>query len=44
MHKEFKENSEWPKNEEARCNGLEEQEWNEITTAELKDALRKTQK
>ena len=44
MHKEFKENSEWLKNEEARFNGLEEQEWNEITTAELKDALRKTQK
>ena len=35
-HKEF--------NEEARCNGLEEQEWNEIAAAELKDALRKTQK
>ena len=43
-HKEFKENAEWLKNEEAQCNGLEEQEWNEIRTAELKDALRKTQK
>ena len=45
-HKEFNEwlkNTEWLKNEEARCNGLEKQEWNETTTAELKDALRKTQ-
>ena len=40
-HKEINENAEWLKNEEARCDGLEEQEWNEITTAELKDALRK---
>ena len=43
-HKEFTENAEWLKNEEYRCNELEEQKWNEITTAELKDALRKTQK
>ena len=43
-HEEFNKNAEWLKNEEARCNGLEEQEWNEITTAELKNALRKTQK
>ena len=43
-HKEFTENAKWLKNEEARCNGLEEQEWNEITTTELKNALRKTQK
>ena len=44
MHKEFNKNAEWLKNEEAWCNGLEKQEWNEITTAELKNALRKTQK
>ena len=43
-HKEFNENAKWLKNEEARYNGLEEQEWNEIATAELKNALRKTQK
>ena len=44
MHKEFNENAEWLKNEEARCNGIEEQKWHEITTGEQKDALRKTQK
>ena len=38
------ENAGWLKNEETRCNELEEQEWNEITTAELEDALRKTHK
>ena len=41
-HKEFKENAQWLKNKDARCNGLQEQEWNEITTAELKNAPRKT--
>ena len=35
---------EWLRNEEAQCNGSEKQEWFEITTAELKDAFRKTQK
>ena len=43
-HKEFNENEEWLRNEEAQCNGSEKQEWFEITTAELKDAFRKTQK
>ena len=32
------------KNEKARCNGLEEQEWNKIAAAKLKDPLRKTKK
>ena len=42
--KEFNENAEQLKNEEAWCNGLQEQEWNEITTAELKNAPRKPPK
>ena len=42
--KEFNEEAEWLKREEERCEGLEQQEWEEIKEVELKEALRKAQK
>ena len=43
--KNFNENAEWLKMKKLGVMGqVEEQEWNEITTAELKDALRNPQK
>ena len=42
--KEFNEETEWLKLEEVLCEGLEQQEWEEIKEVELKEALRKAQK
>ena len=42
--KEFNEEAEWLKREEERCEGLEQQELEEIKEVELKEALRKAQK
>ena len=42
--KEFNEEAEWLKREEKQCEGLEQQEWEEIKEVELKEALRKPPK
>ena len=42
--KEFNEVAEWLKREEERCEGLEQQEWEEIKEVEFMEALRKAQK
>ena len=41
--KEFNEENEWIKREEERCEGLEQQRWEEIKEVELKEAYRKAQ-
>ena len=41
--KEFNEENEWIKREEERCEGLEQQKWEEIKEVELKEAYRKAQ-